>query len=194
MSFGKGFSPYKEKVDEAFMYAASKGVLIMNAAGNDSSDIDKVDTFPNAKLKAKVYGTERIPSFISVGASARLKDLGLPASFSNYGKEYVDFFAPGHRILSTVPGNKYDTYSGTSMACPAAAGVAALVWGHYPALSAMQLKDILKETVRTYNGFGVRKPGADQFDLPVPFASLSEKGGVVDAKAALELTKFLAEN
>lgn len=194
MSFGKGFSPYKDKVDEAFMYAAEKGVLFMNAAGNDNADLDVTDSFPSKYLGAAPYAGFEIPGYINVGASARLKDLGLPASFSNFGKKSVDLFAPGHRILSAVPGNKYATYSGTSMAAPTAAGVAALVWTHFPELTAVQLKAILKESVRGYGDFEVRKPGADQYDLLVPFTSLSETGGIIDAKTALELTKFLSEN
>lgn len=194
MSFGKGFSPYKDKVDEAFMYAAEKGVLILNAAGNDSADIDVVDSFPSKYLSSEVYEEKEIPGFITVGASSRLKDLGLPASFSNYGKKSVDLFAPGNKILSAIPDNKYATFSGTSMACPAAAGVAALVLSHYPQLSAVQLKEILKHTVRKYEGFSVRLPGADKMDIPVEFSILSETGGVVDAKAALEFTKYLAEH
>lgn len=194
MSFGKAFSPFKHKVDEAFMYAASKGVLIMNAAGNDSNDIDKVDSFPNKKIKHSGFAESEIPGFITVGASSRIKNLMLPANFSNYGKKYVDFFAPGHKIHSAIPENKYATYSGTSMACPAAAGVAALVWSHFPELSALQLKDILKHTTRKYEGYEVRLPGAEQYDLPVMFSKLSETGGIVDAKAALVFTKFLSEN
>lgn len=194
MSFGKAFSPYKEKVDEAFMYAAEKGVLIMNAAGNDNANTDLVRSFPNKYLKSSAYSVSEVPGFISVGASSRLKGLALPADFSNFGKESVDFFAPGHRILSTTPDNTYDTYSGTSMACPAAAGVAALVLGHYPELSAIQLAEILKRTSRLYGDLEVRKPGAAQFDLPVAFEGLSLTGGVVDAYSALEFTKYLAEH
>lgn len=194
MSFGKAFSPYKEKVDEAFMYAAEKGVLIMNAAGNDNANTDVVRSFPNKYLKSSAYSVTEVPAFLSVGASSRVKGLALPANFSNYGKESVDFFAPGHRILSTTPDNTYDTYSGTSMACPAAAGVAALVLGHYPELSAVQLAEILKRTSRLYSGLEVRQPGAAQFDLPVAFEALSLTGGVVDAYSALEFTKYLAEH
>ncbi|MFK8139018.1 MAG: S8 family serine peptidase [Bdellovibrionales bacterium] len=194
MSFGKDFSPDKVEVDKAFLYAAEKGVLIMNAAGNDNRNVDKKQSFPNKYLSEKFHESLEIPSFMSIGASSRLKNLMLPASFSNYGKKGVDLFAPGHQILSTTPGNKYDVYSGTSMACPAAAGVAALVWSQFPEMTAEQLKDLLNYTSRKYDGFKVRLPGAETFDLPVMFSGLSKTGGVIDAHAAIGLAKELSEN
>ena len=62
---------------------------------------------------------------------------------SNYGKLNVDVFAPGTQILSTVPHDKFEEHQGTSMASPITAGVAALVWSHYPDFTANEIKHII---------------------------------------------------
>jgi subtilisin family serine protease len=68
------------------------------------------------------------------------------ASFSNYGKQNVDIFAPGDEIYSTMPGDDYDFQGGTSMAAPAVAGVAALIRSYYPQLTAAQVKQIILQS------------------------------------------------
>lgn len=122
---GDGYNPF---LKEAF---ASSPALHVFAAGNDRSDNDRVPTYPS--------GFD-IPNSVVVAASDRHDQL---AFFSNYGKTTVDLAAPGHEILSTVPNQGYAIYSGTSMACPHVAGVAALVASAYPDLSNQQLKDRL---------------------------------------------------
>ena len=97
-------------------------------------------------------------------------------------------------LKSTVPGNEYAIYSGTSMACPAVSGVAALVLSQHPNMTGEQLKAILLRQVRLYPDLQVRLPGAARLDLPVLFSELSSTGGVVDALASLRLAKMLSEN
>jgi len=65
------------------------------------------------------------------------------ADFSQFGKRTVDLGAPGVDILSTVPGGKYDVYSGTSMATPHVAGAATLVASNFPDITNDQLKERL---------------------------------------------------
>jgi len=140
MSFGKGYSPNKEWVYEAFKYAASKDVLLVKAAGNDGKNIDKNDSFPtDADDKVNEY----VDNVITVGAITPQFDENLVSSFSNYGKLNVDIFAPGTAIYSTVPKSKYKSQQGTSMASPEVAGVAALIRSYYPQLSASQVKHVL---------------------------------------------------
>ncbi len=119
MSFGKSFSPGKSWVDEAVLYAEKKGVLLVHAAGNENINIDSADNFPNATIKAT---RQRAPNFITVGASSELNAdpdfKSYTASFSNYGKDQVDVFAPGVKIYSTLPGNRFGSLQGTSMAAP----------------------------------------------------------------------------
>jgi subtilisin family serine protease len=73
------------------------------------------------------------------------------ASFSNFGASSVDLAAPGVNILSTLPGNRYGSYSGTSMATPHVTGVAALIKTQNPALSDGQLKAQILQFVESKN-------------------------------------------
>ncbi|MBP1652727.1 MAG: peptidase and subtilisin kexin sedolisin, partial [Bacteroidetes bacterium] len=92
----------------------------------------------------------------------------------------------------TLPGgNKYGSLSGTSMACPVVAGVAALVLSYYPDLTAEQLKYVLlKSAVPLPDGTKeVNKPGAP--GQMVAFADLSATGGLVNAYNALKVASTM---
>ncbi len=190
MSFGKPFSPDKDRVWEAMKYAEKKGVLMVHAAGNDNIDVDTEFNFPtNFKDGEK---ESFVNNWITVGASTRYNDK-LKASFSNYGKEKVDIFAPGLEIYSTVTGSKYKFLQGTSMASPVVAGCAALLWAYFPQLTAVQVKDILlktanKSTVATTAG---GEEGSNSSKIDTTFDQLSTTGGVVDVYKAV---KYAYEN
>ena len=183
MSFGKSFSPEKKWVDEAVKYAESKGVLLIHAAGNDSKNIDVQDNFPSMNYN---YDTTHIASnWLNVGANgANEKDL--TASFSNYGKREVGVFAPGVKIYSTIPGgNTYGTHDGTSMAAPIVTGLASLLLSYYPDLTAIQVKDIIKQSSVKITDFKVLIPGTE--NERVDLSSISQTGGVVNAYNAFLL-------
>lgn len=186
-SFGKGFSPNKEWVYDAIKYAASKDVLIVNAAGNDGKNIDVEKTFPN---DAPDLVNEVSDNFLTIGAMSANYNEKLPAGFSNYGKKNVDVFAPGVQVYSTTPDGEYKKFNGTSMASPAAAGVAALVRSYYPELTASQVKHILMNS-GTKIDFNVVKPGSQSRENPngelVPFSELSVSGRVVNAYNAVRM-------
>lgn len=147
MSFGKYWTPNKEYVDAAIEYARSKDVLLVHAAGNDAKDKDVEDSYPTRRLNNKTNA----PNWIEVGASSSAKSgKKIIANFSNYGATTVDFFAPGVDIYSTVPDYNYENASGTSMACPATAGVAALIRSYFPELSAAEVREVLMATTATY--------------------------------------------
>jgi len=181
MSFGKDLSPHKAWVDEAVAYAGKKGVLLVHAAGNDHVDIDTADNFPSVDY---LNGSGRAGNLITVGAMTMDTGLALVSGFSNYGRRNVDLFAPGSDIYSTLPGNQYQSYSGTSMATPVVAGVAALLLEYYPGLTAAQVKDILLRSVTSLRGKMVYRPGTK---VQVDFGELCVSGGVVNAYKALEL-------
>ncbi len=188
MSFGKSFSPDKAYVDEAVKYAAEHDVLLVHAAGNDGENNDTGNNFPNDNylqpVKKGLFKKEKTaPNWLEVGALSWRTGEKRVASFSNYGKKNVDIFSPGYQLYSTVPDNKYAAFSGTSMASPAAAGVAAILRSYYPGLSAKQVREVMIKSVAKQDG-EVTKPGSTE---KVKFSELCASGGVVSATNAVEL-------
>jgi subtilisin family serine protease len=180
MSFGKDFSPEKQWVDDAYRYAESKNVLLVHAAGNDSKNVDTTYNFPNPFY---IDGKGRANNIITVGASGDKKNGGLTASFSNYGKKEVDVFAPGVNINSTIPGgDTYGNASGTSMACPVVAGVAALLLSYYPNLTALQLKEAIEKSA-VVSKEKVNNPETKE---KVLLSTLSKTGGFLNAYEAVK--------
>src|SRR3954471_7136656 len=135
--------------------AQHPNTLYVVAAGNDGRDLETT-TFSPCEAP--------LPNVLCVGASDQ-RDAR--AGFSNYGSSAVDLYAPGVNILSTYLGNQYSYMSGTSMATPDTAGVAALVLSHDPSLSAQALKAALMLSAEP-------KPGL-----------VSVSGGRVNAQLAL---------
>lgn len=121
--------------------------LFVCAAGNDGLNTDSQPHYPSAH--------NDLNNLISVGASTsgdkRATQADGWSKGSNYGKNSVDLFAPGDKILSTYPVNKgsYATLSGTSMATPYVTGVAALILSQYPDMSSGVLKANILEGVKT---------------------------------------------
>ena len=144
-SFGKYFSSNPEWVIDAIRYASENNVLVVAAAGNESKDLDSIsnDNYPNDQFFNK---DEFSDTFIKVGASSINLNENFTAYFSNYGKINVDIFAPGVDIFSSMPGNKYKSQSGTSMASPVVAGIASLIMSYFPKLSAKKVKEIILES------------------------------------------------
>ena len=186
MSFGKAYSPRKEVVDTAVQHADEEGVLLVHAAGNDAADIDTGDNFPSAYYAEDAGVAE---NWIEVGASSAQGDSLLAASFSNYGDERVDLFAPGAQVYVARPGNNYGRSQGTSLAAPIVTGVAALVMAYYPDLSASQVKQVLLTSATDYAGTMVQQPGESE---RVRFGTLSRTGGIVNAYAALRAAEQMA--
>jgi subtilisin family serine protease len=143
MSFGKSYSPDCDLVWEAIEYANENDVLLIHAAGNDGINIDRYENFPDGTL-GKKYS---IDNWITVGASSLYADSLLIAPFSNYGRRQVDVLAPGVEILSLIPNDDMASFSGTSMAAPVISGMAVVLRGAYPALSANQIKKLIIDSV-----------------------------------------------
>lgn len=184
MSFGKGYSPNKQYVDDALRYAREHDVLLVHAAGNDSENNDSDPNFPNDTYAKKggLFKPKKAANWMEIGALNWKTGEKRPANFSNYGKKNVDLFSPGVAIYSTIPENKYASFQGTSMASPAAAGVAAIIRSYYPELSATQVKDALMSSVTKQEG-KVYKPGTTEL---VPFSDLCITGGTVSAPGAVD--------
>lgn len=181
MSFGKKLSPHKAWVDAAFKYAAAHDVLLVQAAGNDSQNVDVVPDYPNDTFEDG--SATDADNVINVGASGPKADDHLAADFSNYGKKNVDLFAPGYKVTSVTNNAELNTEDGTSFASPITAGIAALLLEYYPNLSARQLKQIILQSAKPVNGLMVYKPGSKTDK--VEFTSLSKTGGIVNAYDAV---------
>ncbi len=183
MSFGKAYSWDKKVVDDAVKYAQKNDVLLIHAAGNDGKDNDTSNNFPNdVYAKRGWFKPKQAKTWIEVGALNHDMGEKAAASFSNYGKEGVDVFAPGVAIYSTTADNLYDSYPGTSMASPMVAGVAALLRSYYPELSAKQVKEIIMDS-SIKSTKQVVKPGSDE---KVNFSDLSVTGGMLNSYNAVQ--------
>jgi subtilisin family serine protease len=90
---------------------------------------------------------------MAVGATTKANQR---SSFSNFGK-HISVSAPGSEILSTVPGGKYDTFSGTSMATPHVAGLAALVKSQFPQLDAAGIRAKIEQSADDHGTPGFDK-------------------------------------
>lgn len=182
MSFGKPVSPYKQFVDDAIRYAETKGVLLVHSAGNDAKNITQNVYYPNAVF----LDGKKASNFITVGASDEDNTGGrLPASFSNYSKEYVDIFAPGVNIYSTSMNNTYKSVDGTSFAGPVVSGVSALLKSFFPKLTPQQIIEIILLSGNAITD-QVKIPGSEN-EKTTSFTKLSASGKIVNAYEAVKL-------
>lgn len=189
MSFGKKYSWDKKVVDEAVKYAQSKGVLLIHAAGNDGINIDNIVHYPCKKFE---NSKKEAANFIDVSALNWEPKEQIVASFSNYGKKTSDLFSPGVDIYSTAPEGKYKDASGTSMAAPVVAGVAAVLKSYYPELTAVQIKKILVTSSRKeFKESKVIKPGTK--DELIEFDELTKTGGVVNLYEAVKMAQGMVK-
>ena len=130
-----GSTLYSKALEDAIRAAGEEGILFVAAAGNNGSSNDRSPHYP---------ANYDLPNVISVAALDRSDNL---ASFSNFGVKTVHVAAPGRDILSTWLGDDYREASGTSMAAPYVAGVAALILANEPKLSVEKLRERVLKSV-----------------------------------------------
>ena len=148
-----------------------KGSVVIFAAGNWAPDMDYPATFHD--------------NILAVGS---INSNGVRSSSSGYGTK-LDVVAPGNGILSTIPNNGTDTMSGTSMAAPHVAGVAALILSVNPNLKGQQVRDIIESTCQKVNLYSSSNPSGYTYSTTTGRpngAWNSQMGyGLVDAYAAV---------
>jgi len=142
-------------IREAIRYAYDKGVLIVAAAGNDASS------------------TEFYPAAYSEVIAVTATDIDdYPAVFTNFGK-WVEVAAPGVNVLSTFLNNSYAFGTGTSMACPHVAGIAALVWSSFPDASRDWVRAQIRRTADDLGDVG--------FDVFYGYGRVNAEAAVAEA-------------
>ncbi|WP_130734280.1 S8 family peptidase [Flavobacterium sp. J27] len=188
MSFGKEFSLHKNWVFEAMQYAEKKNVLLVHCSGNKSKNIDKYYYYPNDIAYDKT--PEVVTNFINVGSISKRTDSTMVSSFSNYGKNNVDIFAPGEDIYVAIPDNQYKYDSGTSLAAPMISGTAALIWLYYPNLTVQEVKQIILESGVSIDK-QVVKPGTEN-EL-VLFSELCTSGKILNTYNAMKMAEEISK-
>lgn len=126
-----GGSGYSQSLHDALTYAYQNHVFIASASGNYASDNDSAPLYP---------ASYPVPSQVAVSATNDWDNL---ASFSNYGRYSVHISAPGVSIYSTMRSNGFGYLSGTSMATPFVAGLAAAMLREAPQLTGYQISNLM---------------------------------------------------
>mmetsp|Transcript_31703 Transcript_31703/g.54068 ORF Transcript_31703/g.54068 Transcript_31703/m.54068 type:complete len:1393 (-) Transcript_31703:224-4402(-) len=159
ISMSLGGSGYSSTTDAFYKDQYDKGVLVVAAAGNSGYDSWGYPAGYSA--------------VVSVGSVMSTRSL----SYFSTRNDQVEVAAPGHSVLSTHKNNGYTTMSGTSMACPHVAGVAALLWTHFPQCTNNQIRNAMIQSAREppseprntagwdkYYGWGIVNAG-DAYEL-----------------------------
>jgi len=125
--------PYSVAVENAVNYAYGKGVILVAAAGNAAKNIDVSPSYPASYTNVIAVSATKSPDTFD-------------ASYSNYGNK-IEVSAPGTSIYSSVPTDSYAYMTGTSMACPHVAGLAALIWSYKPQMTNGEVRNALHTAV-----------------------------------------------
>ena len=131
-----------ELLADAIREAGGKGVLFVAAAGNlpPPSVLERI---PELRTLKSYPAANDLPNIVAVAAT---DDQDALASFSCEGADWVDLAAPGAEILSTLASGSLGVASGTSMAAPHVAGVAALADAERPGLAAADVRRVILES------------------------------------------------
>ena len=177
---------------EAIRYAIDNGAQIINASwggANRSRALEDIVAEANQAgvLFVAAAGNERTDTlfypaaYTSVIAVAATDSKDQRAPFSNFGS-HVDVAAPGENIFSTLPNSNFDFISGTSMAAPHVAGLAALIKSKHPAFNNREIENIIRNTtdpIATDKYIGTGRINAYRallVDSPLPVAKLNVPG------------------
>lgn len=212
----RGTCVFSQKVMNAQAAGAVAVIVVNNRAGGPTA-MAVTTTFPstipavmagqadlvdltNADGQSATIGSQ--PVYVYDAASA-----GLMESFSSQGPSDVDFrvkpdvVAPGGNVLSSIPGNKWAFYSGTSMSSPHLAGMAAVVKSQHPLWSAADIRSAIVNTANaaavknSTNPLVIGNGAADLFkavNAKVALDPVSTSFGAVPASNGSTMTKTIA--
>lgn len=192
-----GGGGYSNSLLDAIAFAYSRRVVFVAAAGNASSNNDVTPTYP---------ANYSVPGVISVASTTDADGL---SSFSNFGVSTVHVGSPGSSIWSSLPNNFYGRASGTSMATPFVAGLAALMLRENSSLSAYQVRELLfagaqkisslqtktttKARINAYNSVVAAKSATGDSSQP-SFAASSREPASAEVAAGCGVVKALIDD
>ena len=191
MSFGKSFSPEQAWVDSAIRYAASKDVLIIHSAGNESYDLNNKSVYPSPY--SNIF-KDKASNMITVGASSDpVIAESVLTDLSNFGNKIEDVLSPGNKIFSSLPNQQYGFLNGTSMSAPIISHIAGLVRAYFPKLSATEVKAILLQSNWKPNDPNTLYP-IPQKDQSKKLNEISAEGGIINAALSIQNALLFQRN
>jgi subtilisin family serine protease len=131
-----GTSNPSSTLKEAIEEAEAAGALVVASAGNSGVELNEYHQHFPAGLQ--------YDAIVTVANTTRNDVL---AGSSNWSATNVDLAAPGSGIVSTTPGDNYESFTGTSMSAPHVTGAISLIWAHAPQLTSTEMKQLLIATV-----------------------------------------------
>ena len=160
---------------DTFEALKAAGIEVVTVAGNDGpreGTVSPPGSYPGYLSVAATTSSDRVASFSSRG----------PSKFTSPDEMTPNVAAPGQGVVSSVPGGRYQSFSGTSMASPHVAGAVALLLQAAPQATHQQIVDALTRTA-----VDIDKPGPDNASgfgrIDVPAALTYLKGAVAEAAA-----------
>lgn len=160
---------FSQATEQFYQDVYDQNVLIIAAAGNSG---DTRDHFPSG------YPAVMSVASVAEGGGVGADNYGILSGFSTRNDQ-TEIAGPGSAVLSTVPGDRFSTFSGTSMATPHVAGVAALLWSYFPECTNNQIRNAMLNSVR-------EPPAIDPQNIPEAW-DIFYGFGTVNAGQAFEL-------
>ena len=175
-----GGGTFDTALNNAIANARSQGHIFVAAAGNEARNNDASPSYPAS------YPLDNVVAVAALTAQDQL------ASFSNYGRTTVDLAAPGVGIYSTLPGRRFGTMSGTSMATPHVTGALALVWAQHPGWTYRQVIDRVLATTDPLAALAGKTVTGGRLNLARALGTDSGGGGTLPGAHVIEMTVLKA--
>ena len=173
-----GGGSFSAALQEAIGRAAQQDILSVAAAGNSGRNNDLQPQFPANYSTTSVAGYEAVISVASITSTGAL------SSFSNFGATTVDIAAPGSSIVSTLPnGERYSSWSGTSMATPHVTGAVALYAAEHPDATAAEIRAALLNSAAATPSLGGLMVTGGRLDIGALLDTVPGVSGLIDGIA-----------